>query len=240
MLQQPLPPTDVASVFPVFDAALTEATQALREIFKDAEGSKIRVNLFLPTSDGARFGDVCDLTIPRDKLNAPEGLQRNMPREEALRISFRPNQGATGRVFVEGRAIGTLTNPTWLAKKDTPEQKDLDRWVYVRLHPESGFDEHGKSVLTESGEPVSGFEMTDFQNHVVSGNLAWIVSMPVFLRTDSALEVVGVFNVDCLDYQLKPEQLRALYYRIVPFAGALSGVLRRLPTDRVAIFRFRG
>ena len=110
-------------------------------------------------------------------------------------------------------------------------RREVDRWASVRLHPEADF-----RVAAVSG----GFEMTGLQNPRVSEGLAWIVCMPVALKTDDTLEVVGVFNVDCLDYQLKPDQLRALYYRIVPFAGALSGVLRGLPTDRVAIFRFRG
>jgi hypothetical protein len=236
MLQLPLKQATCERVFQVFDAALDEATQALRGVVPDADPSSIRANLFLPTSEHASDGVVCDLIIPRDDLAAPEGLQRNMRKGDELSISFRPNEGATGRAFVQRRAIGTLTNPGWLAERDPSKKKRVERWIYVRLHPEADFRKAGGALLTESGQ----FVMTDFQNRRVSESLVWIISMPIVLKTDDIYEVVGVFNVDCLEYQLKPEQLRALYYRVAPFAGALAGVLCGLPTDRVAILRFRG
>ncbi len=237
MLQLPLGQTVVDNVFQVFDAALREASQALREVMPGAEISKVRANVFLPTCDGVRAGDVCNLIIPRDELAASQGLQRNMQKHDELAITFRPNQGATGRAFVERRAIGVLTQRAWLDEKDSSKRKEIDRWAYVRLHPDADLTPTGDGVFTESGK--RGFEMTGFQNRRVADRTAWIISMPIFLKIDGTLEVVGVFNVDCLEYRVMPAQLRAIYYRVLPFAGVLSGVLGGLPADRVAIFRFR-
>jgi hypothetical protein len=237
MLQLPLKESVIDKVFQVFDRAIPEASQALSQFLPNVEPSKVRANVFLPTSEGARDGDVCNLIIPRHDLAAPNGLQRNMHKGDERSITFRPNQGATGRVFVERRAVGVLTHPAWLNEEDKLKRKEIERWIYVRLHPETDLSKPGDSLRTEKGK--SQFEMTDFQNRRVAERMAWIISMPIFLRIDDTLEVVGVFNVDCLEYQVKPYQLRLIYYRVAPFAGVLAGVLRRLPTDRVAIFRFR-
>lgn len=234
MLQLPLRRTVIDEVFLVFDLALRVAAHSLRQVIPDAEPTKVRANVFLPTSEGARDGDVCSLVIPRDDLAAPQGLQRNMDKEDERSITFRPNQGVTGRVFAEKRAIAVLTNPAWLGQEDPSKRRDVERWVYVRLHPDADFRQAGDSLFTESGK----FEMTEFHNRRVAERLAWIISMPIVLKINKCLEVVGVFNVDCLEYQAKPEQLRAIYYSVAPFAGVLSGLLRELPTDRVAIFRF--
>lgn len=51
-------------------------------------------------------------------------------------------------------------------------------------------------------------------------------------------EVVGVLTVDCLEYQLKPEQLREIFVRLLKYAAATADVLSGLPTDRIAILSF--
>lgn len=236
MLQLPLPEAVFDEVFQVFDAALREASRFF-EFVDEFEDSNLRVNLFLPRSEGARNGDVCDLVIPTHPQAAPDGLQKNMQAVDERAVTFRPNQGATGRVFAEKRAVGVLTHPAWLNETDNVRQKEIERWVYVRLHPEADLSKPGEGLRTATGK--SPFEMTDFQNRRVAETLAWIISVPIFLKIDEALEVVGVFNLDCLDYQITPEQLRRIYYSIAPFAGALSGVVHALPTDRVAIVRVR-
>jgi hypothetical protein len=239
MLQLPLKQSVFENVLQVFKGALRETSQALSDLLPSADpsGVRVRANIFLPTSEGARDGDVCNLIIPKHDLAAPNGLQLNMEKGDELSMTFRPNQGATGRVFVEKRAIGALTHPAWLDETDKSKQKEIERWIYVRLHPEADLRKPGESLRTELG--TSQFEMTDFQNRRVAESLTWIISMPVFLKADKAPEVVGVFNVDCLGYEVTPEQLRAIYYRVVPFAGVLAGVLKGSPTDRVAIFRLR-
>jgi hypothetical protein len=237
MLQLPLPEAVFDEVFQVFDGALRATSQALSEWLPELDRSRIRANLFLPTSEGARNGDVCDLVIPAHALAAPNGLQKNMQAADERAVTFRPNQGATGRVFAEKRAVGVLTHPGWLNEKDSSRQKEIERWIYVRLHPEADLSRPGEALQTASGK--GQFEMNDFQNRRVDETLAWLISVPIFLKIDEALEVVGVFNLDCLDYQITPEQLRMIYYSIAPFAGAVSGVMHALPMDRVAIVRVR-
>jgi len=237
MLELPLRDRVIENAFPVLDAALKEACAALSGFYPNVDRGKVRANVFLPTSENVRNGDVCNLEIPRHDLAARDGLQRNMRKGDELNITFRPNQGATGRVFVERRAVGVLTNPSWLNEKDEAKRKQIERWIYVRLHPQADLSQPGDCLRTERGK--SHFEMTDFQNLRVAQRLAWIISMPIFLMTKGALEVVGVFNVDCLEYQLKPAQIRAIYYRLAPFVGVLTGVVREVPTDRLAILRFR-
>jgi hypothetical protein len=237
MLHLPLQETVVEKVFRVFNATLDEAARSVRDLVPDADCDNIRANIFLPTSEGARDGDVCNLVIPSAPF-ATEGVQVNMKKGDEIKITFRPNQGATGRVFVEKRAIGVLTHPKWLEETDTSKRKEIERWIYVQLHPNADLSQRGDALKTELGK--SPFEMPDFTNRRVAESLAWIISMPIFLETKEAIEVVGVFNVDCLEQQLKPQQLRAVYYRLAPFAGVLSGAMRGLSADRVAIFRIRG
>lgn len=238
ILQMPLEPAVCESIFQVFEAVLDEARESLRLLHSGSDPRRLRANVFLPTSDGVSHGDVCNLIIPHLAPSAAEGLQLNMQEEDERSLTFRPNQGATGRVFVEGRAVGVLTNSCWLKEKDEAKRKMIDRWNYVRLHPDADLGEPGESLPHQIGK--GHFEMTKLQDRVVDARTSWLISMPILLRFDSTLEVVGVLNVDSLGLQLKPEQLRVLYYCIAPFAGVLAGIVRELPTDRVAIVRFTG
>ena len=236
MLQLPLGPDVVRCVFQALELALSEAGEAFSGL-PDANINMLRANVFLPTSEGVRDGDVCNLIIPRHENYAPNGLQLNMRKGDELKITFRPNQGATGRVFVERRAVGVLTHPDWLNEQDKSKREKIERWIWVELHPGADLSKPGESLRTELG--ISHFEMNALQDRQVAEDLTWIISMPIFLKIGSKVEVVGVFNVDCLGYQLKPEKLRSIFYRVAPFAGVLSGVMQGLPTDRVAILRFR-
>lgn len=238
MLQLPIEEKVVEKVFKVFNAAVKVAGQSLCEAIPNAKPDKVRANVFFPTSENVHNGDVCTLTIPIIDPDRRDRLQKNMSNEKELDIAFRPDEGATGRVFVQKQAIGVVTHPKWLAEKDKEKRRNMERWVYVGLHPEEDISEPGKSLYTESGK--NDFNMRDFQNRRVDENLTWIISMPIFLRIKNRFEVVGVFNVDCLEHQIEPKVLRAIYYRILPLTGALSGVLRGLPTDRVAIIRVSG
>jgi hypothetical protein len=240
MLRQPLKPAAYSEVDRVFEAAIGEACQALSEVGDiEVDPSNVRANVFLPSREGTREGDVCTLAIPRHETYAVNHLQRHMTDANERGISFRPNQGATGRVFVEGAAVGVLTNPDWLKPENMSKRENLERWINVRLHPDQNLDEDQfKSV--GSGTFGQQFEMSHLQDRQASDRLTWIISMPIFLKVDDALEIVGVFNVDCLEHQVKPEQLRAIFYRLAPYAGALAGALHGSPIDRIAIHTARG
>lgn len=237
ILQIPLKQAVLENIIQVFDAALGEVSEALALFDTTPDNPTLRANVFLPTSNGVLAGDVCNLIIPRQDLGAPDGLQRNMQNLDELSLAFRPNQGATGRAFVEGRAVGVLTDPRWQDEKDESKRKKIDRWVYVRLHPDGDLSKPGESPPPPLRR--SHFEMTNLQDRLVDEKTAWLISMPVLLKMNATPEVVGVFNVDCLDCRLKPEQLRAIYYRVAPFAGVLAGIVHGSPTDRVVIFKFK-
>lgn len=230
MLQLPLRETLLDSLRQVLVAVVNETHKTLSDIIIDS--SKIRANIFFPTSEGVRHGDVCNLVIPRGE-GYPQGLQVNMCDNSEREITFRPNQGATGRAFIEQRAIGVFVNPEWLDASDTAKRGNLDRWIYVRLHP---FADHS-DIFTESGK--GSFEMTDFQNRRVVEALTWIVSIPIFVKFENSFEVVGVLNVDCIEYAITSEQLLEVFFRISPYIGVLAGILRGVPTDLVSILRFR-
>jgi len=239
MLRLPLPGTVVDRALGVFEETIKVAGQSLREAIAGAKLDRVRANVFLPTSHYIADGDVCTLTIPVIDPNKQTRLQKNMANDRReVSIAFRPNEGATGKVFAKKQAVGVVTNPTWLGEKNKDKRKEIERWVYVPLHPEEDVSETSKSVCTESGK--QDFNMRDFHNKSVEEDLTWIISMPIFACIKDRTEVVGVFNVDCREYQVEPKVLRAIYYRVVPFAGAVAGVLHDLPVDRVAIFKVPG
>jgi hypothetical protein len=230
MLRLPLDGRVCENVLRVLEAAVRAASQSLREVVPDAADSSVRSNVFLPTCDNLHNGDVCSLSIPLVNAAEPRRLAWNMSDHRDTDIVFRPYVGATGRAFIDRRSVGVVTHPEWLTEPDAERRRQLHRWVYVRLHPESA-----GGLVDELG-----FNMPDYLNRRVEESLAWIISIPIFLRLEGRLEVVGVFNVDCREYQIEPSVLRAIFYRIAPFAGVLSGVFRGLPFDRVAIFKVTG
>lgn len=235
MLRWPFTPEKIEAVIDIIKSC-RDVTAAL--VQKEVNGNEfrdgnIRANVFLPDSQGARAGDVCNLRIPVVETHAPLGLQRGMDKADERSLLFRPNQGATGRVFVEGRAIGALTKPAWLNAKTDEERGSVKRWMYVPLRPDK--DAPTLHDLTASGEQ---FELSIWHERKIHNRLAWIISLPLMIRYEGTLEVVGVLSVDCLEHIIEPSAIRRIFYQIAPFAGALSGILHDVPTDRVVIFRF--
>lgn len=235
MLRWPFEPVTIEEVFGILTSCRKLAAELVCKQVgdKDFKDENIRANVFLPDSQGAREGDVCNLCIPVVPTHAPDGLQRGMDKADERSLLFRPNQGATGRVFVEGCAIGALTKPAWLYAKTDEEQRSIKRWIYVPLRPDQ--DAPTLQDLTASGDQ---FELSIWQEHKIHNRLAWIISLPLMIRYKDDLEVVGVLNVDCLEHVIEPSAIREIFYQIAPFAGALSGILHDVPTDRVMIFRF--
>jgi hypothetical protein len=236
ILRLPLKQSTVDDVFKVFDSAVAETCRVLAAFQNQGSSAAVvRTNIFLPTIEGATFGDVCTLRIPTHNIAAQTGLQRNMNLPAERNLMFRPNQGATGRAFVEQRSIGVLTDPGWTQMENTQAKRKLYRWIYVRLSPTEDF----RQPVQPSTDTLQ-FEMTDYQERRIAENVTWIISMPIFWKGRRGFETVGVFNIDCLDSQVTREQLRAIYYRVVPFAGVLAGVLRSIPTDRITISKSSG
>lgn len=233
MLRLPLDTRIGENALKVLGAAVKAASQSLHEVAPDAAVTDVRANVFLPTCENLHNGDVCSLSIPFVNPTEQRRLAKNMSDGPDDAIVFRPHVGATGRVFIERRAVGVITHPKWLAeRKDEPGRSN--RWVDVRLHPDA--DLGGEDALADE----VGFNMPAYLNRRVEESLAWIISMPIFLRLEDRLEVVGVFNVDCLKHQIEPSVLRTIFYRIAPLAGALSGVFGGVSFDRVAIFKVTG
>ena len=236
ILQLPLKQSTVDDVFKVLDQVLRETSHVLAGLQNTGSSTPVvRSNIFLPTIEGASFGDVSTLRIPTHNIAAQSGLQRNMDSQAERNIMFRPNQGATGRTFVEQRSIGVLTDPVWIQEANTTKQHQVDRWIYVRLSPNEDFSNPPQPDID-----ATQFEMTDYQERRVSGNVTWIISMPIIWKSRRCFETVGVFNVDCLDCQITREQLREVYYHVAPFAGIMAGVLRSSPTDRITISKSSG
>jgi len=219
MLKLPLDPDAIGEVFAILNNAQRKATSILHELGVDTVSTPVRTNLFLPTSDGVRDGDVCNLVIPHDEQFAKDGIQVNMENAKERFISFRPNQGATGRVYVEQKAIGVVTNPEWLAAPDD------GKGTLVRWHQEIPVQVHDNEML---------FNTSNIQDRRAVNDLAWIVSMPIKVGD----ETIGVFNVDCVKYQVTKDQLEKLLEELHPFASDIAGKLEQLPMQRIAILRY--
>lgn len=170
----------------------------------------VRTNIFLPETRDARNGDVCTLKIPHDPVLAPEGLQAGMQREKERTLAFRPNDGSTGRVFVEQRPGG--------AQRD-----DQGEWRYVPLTP------------GEVGE--FDFLLNQFQDQRIDKKLAWVISIPLFVPDGQGDSVIGVLNIDCLEERISPEQMRRVYSRITDARKdtAIANLLAGVKKDRVGI-----
>lgn len=70
---------------------------------------RVRINVFLPDTRDAIYGEICGLYIPK-------GLHHGMTNDQERRIRFRPNEGLTGRVFTMEKAFGALresANTDW-------------------------------------------------------------------------------------------------------------------------------
>lgn len=236
MLKRPLKSSILDNAKKVLKSAVSNAGETLCEIMPTADAPRVRANIFLPTTDNIQNGDVCTLAIVEVSRSPEKYLQVNMKDPIEIRIPFRPNEGATGTVFVQQKAVGVVVNPKWL-DGDEPTRRELkeEKWIYVELNPSEDLSTPGDSLYTKSGK--NDFNMSDFLERRVAKDLTWIVSMPIFVAIDGCQEVVGVLNVDCREYWIEPKHLRAIFYRIAPLAGVLSGIFQGLPVDNIAITR---
>lgn len=233
MIQLPLPSNYRDRVLNVMDDAIDAAHLCILKFDPDFKKENIRANIFLPNSAGIRDGDVCNLTIPKfnethDSLSS--FAQRNMTKTDEVSLRFRPNDGATGKVYVECRPVGVLTNPVWLDSLAGGIAEGTNRWIYVRI------DEPLNRVTTD---PSTQFNMTERQENIVDKDLALIVSMPISAKTNIGSECLGVMNIDCRFLRANAHQLYNVYTQVSPFAQRIEEVLTDLLTDRVAILKFK-
>jgi hypothetical protein len=215
------------------DDAIYSAHLCIHDFNPDFEKENIRANIFLPNSAGIRDGDVCNLTIPKfnethDDLSS--FAQRNMTKTDEVSLRFRPNDGATGKVYVECRPVGVLTNPDWLNSPRGEKPEGTKRWIYVRI------DEPLSRVTTD---PSTQFNMTERHENIVDKDLALIVSIPILAKTNIGSECLGVMNIDCRFLRADAYQLYSIYTQVSPFAQRMGEVLTDLLTDRVAIVKFK-
>jgi hypothetical protein len=234
MIQLPLPSNYRDRVLNVMDGAIDAAHLCIHAFDPNFNKENIRANIFLPNNAGIRDGDVCNLTIPKfnethDDLSS--FAQRNMmKRDEVVSLRFRPNDGATGKVYVEWRPVGVLTNPDWLDSLAGEMPEGTKRWIYVRI------DEPLSRVTTD---PSTQFNMTERHEIIVDKDLALIISMPISAKTNLGPECLGVMNIDCRFLRADAYQLYKIYTQVAPFAQRMGEVLTDLLSDRVAIVKFK-
>lgn len=159
----------------------------------------VRVNVFLPDTRDVDKGEVCALFIP-------EELHAGMGDKDEREMTFRPNQGVTGRVFTRQEPIGTL-------RKSATEE-----WKWIRLE--------GIPVMVDSE-----FQLTQLQMQLIDENLRWIVSFPLTVTIDGKQVTLGVLNIDGLYEVLTPEEMQDIYNTQKPevarFAERLAAELEK-------------
>ena len=233
LLPLPLPDRSTRLIHKFLKAAVTAVKRLLSKT--DETQTKIRANIFLPTTDAIHAGDPFNLTIPSSPTSIVPSLSIGMTDQKELGMRLRPRDGATGRVFSDQRAIGTIVNPEWIkAKIEKADLRNIDRWIYVSLSPDESSEEVESGV--ENSDTI--LQMSSNLEDVVHENLSWIVSVPIFRAIDGQLATVGVLNVDCIDGSLNPMKLRQVFAVVAPFAAAIAGVIQDARLDEVAILKF--
>jgi hypothetical protein len=139
----------------------------------------LRINVFVPDIEHAQYGEVCRLFIP-------EELQHGMDRPEECAITFRPNEGLTGRVFSIGEPLGARRR-----SDDSPWER-----VHVR-----GAGEAGKG----------GLPLTVAQSSAVNDGLRWIISFPLQMHSPDGIQTFAVLNVDGSGHDLNVDEMQRMY-----------------------------
>lgn len=92
--------------------------------------SNLRINVFLPDTQAAEYGEVCGLFIPNK-------LHHGMTDVKERQVRFRPNEGLTGRVFSMKKAYGAL------------RETAASEWQSVHLEGASGVGDDGFYLTAE-------------------------------------------------------------------------------------------
>lgn len=237
MLKQPLPNRVFENLIKVLHQAVAVAANQIRPVPQRAGHSKVRANIFLPSSQGIANGDVCTLSIPERFSGHPTRLQVNMEDERELSIIFRPNNGATGKVYAERSAVGRVVHPNWL-NASVKDRRSIDRWVDVDLNPRNPLDSVMSTLKGPSGN--ADLELNSYVNERVNLHLKWIVSTPILVMFNGRPEVIGTFTVDGVGRQISPAILRQVFYAVAPLAGVVGSILRDKRFEHVAILKAQG
>ncbi len=164
---------------------------------------RVRVNVFLPDTGDVGEGEVCALFIPPD-------LHTGMRNEDERGMTFRPNQGVTGRVFTRQEPIGT---------RRTSATEEWE-WIYLEGNPGLGDRK---------------FQLTQSQMRQIDENLRWIVSFPLTVTIAGKQETVGVLNIDGLSEVLTPEEMQTIYSTQKPEVARFSERLAELEKCKITI-----
>lgn len=79
--------------------------------------------------------------------------------------------------------------------------------------------------------------MPDFLQGRVNDELTWIISLPIFVPSMPSI-AIGVLNIDCIGFQIRPQDFGSIYAALEPFPARIAHVLSDVARDRVAIVRF--
>ena len=178
------------------------ALKIIRDAGTAADDDKVRSNLFVPTTSQADEGEICSLEmilavyIPKTSLE--------------YRLQFFVNQGVTGKVFTEGRAVGAFRHEVLPTKV---------LWRLIEL---------------PNGTPTDGAETatTDEQHQkLVDPELQWIVSFPLKIKTGDSLITMGVLNVDGL-FTISDDLAMQLYGGLLHEVDAFAARLAKAPEKR--------
>jgi hypothetical protein len=207
----PLPQDVLKNLQTELEVLRGSAATILADIGANISADLVRANIFLPDTRRAEVGQVCGLFIPKS-------LHVNMQDIKERELVFRPDEGLTGRVFVQEEAQGAIF---------TPGDHIWRRVTFFGAppDPQNGFD----------------FTLTEYQQKLISVRLRWVVSFPLKVPDGREETTVGVVNVDGLDKELLPEKMKELFLRLVTSEiPKFSTILAGGKFDRIGILVARG
>ena len=138
---------------------------------------QIRVNVMIPDASNRTLEVPCVLKFLPDMYFGKYS-------EDETSITFRMNEGLSGRVFLYNQRLGTFYNGT--------------EWEKRKL------DANGARINDEL------FPLTGNQKARISKDLLWVISFPLIKKADGRDNVYGVLNIDGLGFKIDPVQITEL------------------------------
>jgi len=144
---------------------------------------RLRINVFLPDTQAAIYGEVCGLFIPKD-------LHHGMKKKEERHVRFRPNEGLTGRVFTMKKALGALRNS---ATSD---------WQSIYLEGAGGAGDEGFQLTVEQISQIDP-ELRWIVSFPLQAKLGNALEIFGVLNIDGLVEPLIVEEMQSIYYVLK-------------------------------------
>jgi len=206
---------------PVFASASVDAVVKAMGTIRDKTHSQlvtenipikrdnVRVNVFTLDCASPSEGDAGKLTIPK-------GMHLGMESKKELGISFSPNEGATGRVYMTGRAIATV-------KSVRLSPRDRRKWVVVPI------------VGVNHDLDSEQFALTKDHNDSIHNELEWVVSCPLAVKRGESRKVIAVLNVDGIKTPLNEKTIQILAQNLLAEAGVVADIIGKLPMKELRV-----